>query len=181
MRAEYLLLGEILRPQGIKGEVKIKHYTDDPARFSALQTVYFPLDEGYTPVRLLNSRNQKDDVFLLIEGVSDRDEAEKLRGKKLYVRREDALPLEKDEYFIADLLGASVVTKKGEPIGTLKEIFPAGGADVYRVKTKEGMLMFPALQKVIVNTDVDKGIITLDEEKLAEVGVYEDRDTDHLS
>ena len=83
MKQEYLLLGEIVRPQGIRGEVKLRHYTDDPARCLELETVYRGQGSAYVPVRITGARVQKDDVFLTVDGVEDRNAAEKLRGVKI--------------------------------------------------------------------------------------------------
>ena len=78
MKQNYLLLGEIVRPQGIRGEVKLRHYTDDPDRFLDLETAYLQKDGAYQPVRVTGARVQKDDVYLTLEGVDDRNAAEKL-------------------------------------------------------------------------------------------------------
>ena len=106
MKQAYLLLGEIVRPQGIRGEVKVKHYTDDPYRFEDLETVYLKRGNEYQPIGVLDARVQKDDVYLTLEGIEDRNEAEKLRGVQLWVDRENAVELDEDQVFIADILGA---------------------------------------------------------------------------
>ncbi len=181
MLKPYLLLGEIVRPQGVRGEVKVRHYTDDPARFEELETVYFEKDGQYSPVALLSAREQKGDVFLLLEGVADRDAAEKLRGQKLYVDRAHARELGEDEAFIADMLGMHAENEQGEALGTLKAVVPAGGADVFVLDTPQGELMFPAIGEVVLKLDVENERMVLCQARLSEVSVYADRHTDHLS
>lgn len=181
MLKPYLLLGEIVRPQGVRGEVKVRHYTDDPARFEELETVYLEKDGQYSPIGLLDAREQKGDVFLQLEGVTDRDMAEKLRGQKLYVDRAHARELGENEAFIADMLGMQAVSEQGMPLGTLKDVAPAGGADVFVLDTPKGELMFPAIGDVVLELDVENARMVLCEARLSEVSVYADRYTDHLS
>ena len=174
MKQEYLLLGEIVRPQGIRGEVKVKHYTDDPERFYDLENVFLKRGDSYEPAVVTKARVQGDDVYLAIEGVEDRNEAEKLRGVQLWVDRENAVELGEDEVFIADILGAKAYDTKGNEIGVLKDVLTPGGVDVFVFKTKKGTLMMPALKTVILEMDADEGKIILDENRLEEVALYED-------
>lgn len=178
MKQEYLLLGEIVRPQGIRGEVKLRHYTDDPNRFLELQTAYRKEGDAYAPVRVEAARVQKGDVFLSLEGVRDRDAAEKLRGVKLYVDRAHARALSEDEVFIADILGAAAYGTSGKRLGTLREVLTPGGVDVFVFDTERGALMVPALKTVLLELDAENGRIVLDESKLEEVALYEDRHID---
>ena len=175
MKQEYLLLGEIVRPQGIRGEVKVKHYTDDPERFYDLEEVFLKRQEAYEPAVVTKARVQGDDVYLVIEGVNDRNEAEKLRGVQLWVDRENAVELGEDEVFIADILGAKAYDTQGNEIGVLKEVLTPGGVDVFVFRTPKGTLMMPALKTVLLELNADEGRIVLDEARLEEVALYEDR------
>ncbi|MEG2317026.1 MAG: ribosome maturation factor RimM, partial [Clostridia bacterium] len=121
MKQAYLLLGEIVRPQGIRGEVKLRHYTDDPGRFEELSSVWVKRGERYEPIQVMGARVNGDTVYLTIAGVEDRNAAEKLRGEKLYIDREHARELTQDEVFIADILGATAYDTQGGTIGTLRE------------------------------------------------------------
>ncbi len=177
MRQAYLLLGEVVRPQGIRGEVKLKHYTDDPERFFELETVYHREGAEYVPMKVTGARVQKDDVYLTLEGVDDRNAAEKLRGLKLWVDRAHARELGEDEVFIADILGAKAYDTKGTEVGTLREVLTPGGADVFVFDTPKGTLMVPALKTVLITLDAENGRIILDENRLSEVALYEDRDS----
>ena len=178
----YLLIGEILRPQGIRGEVKVRHYADDPYRFDELEyTLIQGADGSYSQLPIAACRVQKNDVFLKLEGVQDRDAAEKLRGVKLYVDRSHAKELDEDEVFIADILGATAYDTKGNEIGTLKEVLTPGGVDIFVFSTPKGSLMVPALKTVLLTLDAQNATIVLDEQKLDEVALYEDRNSDPVS
>lgn len=178
MIQSYLLLGEIVRPQGIKGEVKLRHYTDDPDRFYDLKTAYVKRGEGYEPIAVMGARVSKGDVFLTIEGVESRNDAEALRGTMLYIDREHARSLGDNEVFIVDILGAKAYDTKGGYIGTLKDVMKPGGADVFVFDTPRGEMMMPALERVIKVMDAETGRLVLDETTLGEVALYEDSDTD---
>lgn len=177
MKQAYLLLGEIVRPQGIRGEVKVKHFTDDPYRFEDLETVYIKRGQAYQPIGVTGARVQKDDVYLTLEGIVDRNEAEKLRGTQLWVDRANAVELDEDSVFIADILGAKAYDTQGHEIGVLKDVLTPGGVDVFVFKTAKGTMMMPALKTVILTMDADEGRIVLDENRLEEVALYEDRDS----
>ena len=177
MKQAYLLLGEIVRPQGIRGEVKVKHFTDDPYRFEDLETVYIKRGNEYQPIGVTGARVQKDDVYLTLEGILDRNEAEKLRGTQLWVDRANAVELDEDSVFIADILGAKAYDTQGKEIGVLKDVLTPGGVDVFVFKTAQGTMMMPALKTVILTMDADEGRIVLDENRLEEVALYEDRDS----
>ena len=175
MKQTHLLLGEIVRPQGIRGEVKVKHFTDDPYRFEDLETVYIKRGNAYEPIGVTGARVQKDDVYLTLEGIDDRNAAEKLRNVQLWVDRAHAVELSEDEVFIADILGAKAYDTKGNEIGVLKDVLTPGGVDVFVFDTPKGTLMMPALKTVLLTMDADEGRIVLDEAKLEEVALYEDR------
>ena len=175
MKQEYLLLGEIVRPQGIRGEVKVRHYTDDPERFYDLDAVFLKRGESYDEVSVEDARVQGDDVYLKLEGIDDRNEAEKLRGIQLWVDRDNAVELGEDEVFIADILGAKAFDTKGNQLGVLRDVLTPGGVDVFVLKTPKGNLMFPALKEVLLEMNAEEGRLVLDENRLEEVALYEDR------
>ena len=172
MKHDYLLLGEVVRPQG---EVKLRHYTDDPERFLDLTTVYREREGRYEPIGVLGARVREDNVFLMLEGVADRNAAEALRGVKLWVDRAHARQLGEDEVYIADILGAEAFDTQGGRVGTLREVLTPGGVDVFVFDTPTGTLMVPALKTVLLELDAENGKIVLDEKRLEEVGLYEDR------
>ena len=89
--------------------------------------------------------------------------------------RENAVELDEDQVFIADILGAKAYDTKGNEIGTLKDVLTPGGVDVFVFDTPKGTLMMPALKTVLLTMDADEGRIVLDEAKLEEVALYEDR------
>ena len=176
MYSEYLSIGEVLKPQGIQGQVKVRPDTDDPDRFTLLETVYILKNEQYTPIKIGNISVRADGfVYCNLDGASTREKAESQRGIELFVDRAHAVSLPEGAYFISDLLGCSVCTQAGEKIGIIKDVLQPGANDVYEVKCIDGKLMYiPVLPFVVLSVDVMAAKIIIDETRLSEVAVYED-------
>ena len=161
-----LNVGEILKPQGIRGELKVKPFTDDAEVFRDFTRVF--VEE--TPYKVLSVRTGGGLVFLGLKGVPDRNAAELLRGKQLYVAREDAPVPEEGRYYIADLLGCNLVTETGETLGRLTGVRQAA-TDIYTVEMDGKEVMFPAADGVITAVDVQSGTITVNKKRFFEVAV----------
>lgn len=160
-----LKIGLAVKPQGIRGEIKVQPLTDNVERFKKLREVYI---DGVL-YKVINARIGLNEVFISISGVSDRNTAETFRGKFLTVPRADAVELEQGRYFIADLIGMKVVKDSGETIG---EIFSVteGKTDVIWLKNeKDERLAFPFLRKLLINVDLESGLMTVSGEKIEEV------------
>lgn len=174
MLSEYLLIGEVLKPQGIHGEVKVRPITCDMMRFAHMKNIYLEKDGNFSSVGVHCTRIDPDAVYLLLEGVRDRDSAEKLRGQYLYVDREHAVQLPEDTEFICDLEGCEAVDDEGNTIGTLTEVLQPGAGDVYVFRGPRGEVLIPALKRVVLEVDVRNKHMLLSAQALREVAVYED-------
>ena len=164
-------IGEVLKPQGILGEVKIKPYTDNAERFLKLKTVFLEEEEH----KILRARVGGDGfVFLALSGVYDRNAAELLRGKRLFVPRENATPLKKNTYYIADVLGCRVVAEDGTDYGTVTDVTQAA-RDIYTLQTPDGKVArFPFLKQAVAEVDVEEKRISVVKRRMEEVLCYED-------
>lgn len=174
MLSEYLMIGQITKPQGVRGEVKVRPCTCDPARFEGLETVYVERDGGYAPLKVHVNRLGNDAVYMNVEGAQDRDAAEKLRGTLLYIDRAHAVPLDKDANFLADLYGLRGVVDDGRDLGKLTDVMQPGGNDVYVFKGPLGEVLVPALKSVVLAVDLDKGEMRLNGQRLDEVAVFDE-------
>ncbi len=170
----YLMIGQAVKPQGIRGEIKVLPLTDDPMRFMDLKSVF--LDErGERECEVKGARVQAGFAYVALAGVEDRNAAERLRGCGLYVDRKNAAPLPEGRYYIADLIGMEVYDERGEKLGTLTEVTQAGGNDVYEVKGARAF-RFPALARALKKVDVEGEKMVLDSAALREIAVYDDED-----
>lgn len=175
MLAEYLVIGEVLKPQGLRGEVKVRPITYDVNRFRALTEVYLRQGEAFQPREVCFERIHDGFVYLRFAGVEDRGVAEGLRGALLYVHRKDAVQLPENMHFICDLIGCDVVDTVGELVGVLKDVLTPGSNDVYVLDTPEGEVLLPALYSVVPDIDVERRRITVDREKMQEVAVFPEK------
>lgn len=171
---QYLLVAEIVKPQGVHGEVKARPYTDDIHRFETIDRLYVKTPEGIEPREVKCNRVHEGFVYLTFPGVASRAAAEGLRGTMLYIDREHAAPLSEDEAYIVDLIGCEAVDTQGNPMGTLIDVLQPGSLDVYVFRREKGTMMIPALKAAIPTVDVKAKRIVLNEEKLPEVAVFED-------
>lgn len=166
----FLEIGKIVKPQGVKGELKVMPLTDDPARFKTLREVVI---DGAT-FKVSGVKLSPDAVFLSLSGVSDRDYAETFRNKFVAVSRENAVELKENTFFIVDLIGCSIVDEKGNYIAEITDVTKAR-TDIITASDKDGKTMrFPFLKKYLISVDEEKGVMTVDGEKLGEVCCYED-------
>lgn len=149
-----LQVGVVTSTHGLKGEVKVYPTTDDPTRFKSLKKVLLQGEE----TRITGVKFFKQFVILKFEGIDEIDTAQKLKGQGLFVTREDAVPLEQNEYFIADLIGLTVITEDGSVLGTVSDVLTTGANDVYVVKTDSGReVLLPAIRECILEISVEEG------------------------
>ena len=155
---EYFEVGQIVNTFGIKGQLKVKPFTDDINRFEELKTVYICKKNEMKKVEIEDVKYNKQCVLLKVKGIEDLTQAEKYKGLFLKIDRKDAKKLPKDTYFIADILGLEVYTDEGELLGKVDDIFPTGANDVYVVKDKLGkQILLPSIPEVLKEIDLEKG------------------------
>ena len=171
---EYLLIGEITKPQGVQGELKVRPITCDPWRFEDMTYAFVLEGDNYRKVEIKVRKVNEDAVYLRMEGVLTRNDAEEVRGTKLYIDREHAVELDEDSTFICDLMGLKGVLTDGSEIGKIIDVMQPGGNDVYVFKGKKGEVLVPALKSVVVKVDLNEGVMLLDADRMAEVAVYDE-------
>lgn len=155
---EYFEVGQIVNTFGIKGQLKVKPFTDDMERFEELKTVYICKKNEMKKVEIEDVKYNKQCVLLKVKGIEDLTQAEKYKGLFLKIDRKDAKKLPKDTYFIADILGLEVYTDEGELLGKVDDIFPTRANDVYVVKNELGkQILLPSIPEVIKEIDLEKG------------------------
>ena len=169
MPDDNIVVGVILRPQGIAGEVKINPLTDDVKRFSGIK--YLITDDGIRHA-VKSVRINGGVAYVRFEDVTDRNAAELLRNSEVSVRRADAVKLPEGRHFIVDIIGCEVLCD-GESLGKVTDVLQNGCADVYCVRGAKD-LMFPIAEGVILDTDTDKKRIVVDRKRFSEVVCYED-------
>ena len=151
-----LEIGQIVNTFGIKGFVKVNPWVNDVTRFDDLKKVYIKIRKELKQVEIEEVKYHKNQVLLKLKGIETVEQAETLRNGILEISREDAIPLEEGEYFIADLLESEVYSDEGEKLGILEDIYNTGSNDIYVVKNELGKsILLPGIPEVIKEVDVE--------------------------
>ncbi len=151
-------VGVISSTHGIRGEVKAFPTTDDPARFRELTQVTLVTKRERRTLEIEKVRFFKQFVIVKFKGIDDINDMERYKGAELWIDREQAVPLEEGEYFIADLIGLSVMTDEGKKLGTLREVIRTGANDVYEVLMEDGKtVLLPVIDECVLDVDLEKG------------------------
>lgn len=169
MEKNYLTIATVVKPQGIRGEVKVLTMTDSPEDLKAFDKVYV----GGNCHKLLKVRPQGGNcAFITLDGIADRNAAELLRGQEIKADRADAPALPEDTFYIADVVGCRVVDENGAEIGTVRDITPAR-TDIYDVLAANGkVISFPAVNGLISDIDTVSRVVTVVRSRFEEVAVY---------
>jgi 16S rRNA processing protein RimM len=158
---DLIKIGQITGPHGIRGEVRLFPLTDFPERFTTLRQAL--LGPEARPIALRCRGTVKNLIILEIEGVTDRDQAEKLRLMYLQVPKADIYPLPEGYHYVFDLIGLDVVDPEGNPLGKLVDVDRASPAhDLYVVETGlRKRYMVPAVKEFVREIDLEKGRVVI--------------------
>lgn len=166
MKSE-LTIGKVLKPRGLKGEVKIETYSSDSARFSHLKRLKIDGQEY-----LVKSISLEGVIgYVTLDGIDTVEKAELLRGKFITANRDDLPKLPDGKYYIVDMIGLDVIAN-GDVLGEVTDVLQYGSADVYVVKTLESTLSFPAIKGIIKEVDLAGGRLVVDGALFSRVVVY---------
>lgn len=159
---ELLQVGVVTQTHGIRGEVKVFPTTDDAGRFRDLKKVFLDTGREKLPLEIQGVKFFKQFVIVKFKELDTINEVERFRRCPLLVPREDAVPLEEDEYYIADMIGMQVETEDGEAFGILKDVMETGANDVYVIDSiSHGEVLVPAIKECIRKVDVAEGKMTV--------------------
>ena len=153
---EFLEVGQIVNTFGIKGFVKVNPFTDDINRFDELKKVYIKNKSNKKVLEIEEVKYHKNMVLLKFKDIDKVEDAENLRNSYILIDRKDQKQLDKDTYYIVDLLGLEVYTDENELLGKLEDIYNTGSNDIYVVKDELGkQILLPAIKDVIKEIDID--------------------------
>lgn len=154
---DMLQVGAITSTHGIRGEVKVFPTTDDVNRFKKLKNVILDTGKEKKELEIEGVKFFKQFVILKFKGIDNINDIEKYKGRNLYVTRENAVKLKKDEYFIADLIGLTVVDEEEKIVGTLTDVIETGANDVYVVTMEGGKeVLLPAIKQCILEVNMEE-------------------------
>lgn len=164
---DFFQVGIITSPHGVHGEVKVFPTTDDARRFKRLKEVILDTGKEQKPLEIESVKFFKQLVILKFRGIDNINDVEKYRKCPLLVTRKNAVPLGRDEYFVADLTGLKVLDEDGTEIGVLKDVMATGTNDVYvidlngKLRYQAQELLLPAIKQCVLEVDVEAGFIRI--------------------
>jgi 16S rRNA processing protein RimM len=162
MMRDMVLVGTITGAHGIRGEVKLRSFTADPAAIAA----YSPLETAKgAKIEIAKLRPQKDGFIAILKGVTDRNAAEALRGTELFVPRERLPEPEEDEVYVHDLIGLPVFLADGSRLGEIVEVADYGAGDLIDVKVegRKDTVLIPFASQYVLEADGSKVVVDLPE------------------
>ncbi len=159
---DLLQVGAITSTHGVRGEVKVFPTTDDVKRFSKLKEVELETQTGTTTLHIKGVKYFKQFAILKFEEYDSLNDVESIKGRKLFVTRKNAVKLQKDEYFIADLIGMKVIDPDMQVEGELTDVMQTGANDVYDITLSDGRnFLLPAIADCIKKVDMKERVITI--------------------
>jgi 16S rRNA processing protein RimM len=151
---EFLNVARVLRPWGVRGEMKVELLSSHAEDFAPGQRVYASEDRSF---EVLSARAQRGRWIIKLAGYDTPEQAEALRDVVLRIPRQAAAPLRPNEYYHEQIIGLSVVTVDGETLGQVTEILATGANDVYVVTGSRGEVLLPARAEVVRSVDLAAG------------------------
>ncbi len=159
---DLLQIGVITRPHGVRGEVKVFPMTDDVKRFKKLKRTILDTGKGHIELECEGAKFFKQFVILKFKDHDSVESVEKYCRKGIFVTREDAVKLGKDEYFIADLIGMCARDEELGIEGTITNVIQTGANDVYVIDLEDGReLLLPAIRDCVLDVDTDERIMKI--------------------
>jgi 16S rRNA processing protein RimM len=159
MPPEFLAIGRVLRPHGVRGELLLEALTDFPRHLDGVGTIY--LGDAAEPHPLAGARMHRGRLLIQLEDCVDREAAEAFRGQLVQIWFGDAAPPPPGSYYYHQIVGLAVVTEEGETLGEVTEILETGSNDVYVVNGPSGEILLPALKSVILKVDLEAKRMTV--------------------
>lgn len=153
---DFFRVGVIANTHGIRGEVKIFPTTDDAKRFDYLKEAYIDAGKEKIKVEVSSVRYFKNLVIVKFKGIDNINDIERYKGKDLLVTRENALPLEEGEYYLADIIGANVYTEDGILFGSLEDVIETGANLVYSVQHEGKEVLLPVIDDCVKEVNVEE-------------------------
>lgn len=148
---EFITIGRISAPWGVKGKLKVKIETDFPQRFASGAKVY--IDQQ--PVTIDSAEWHGNKLVIKLNTIDSIAEAQNLRGKTLEIPYSQVQPLPEGQYYHFQMIGLEVWTTRGELLGTISEIINTESTDIYAVRNAKGEILIPATEDIVKSVDLD--------------------------
>jgi 16S rRNA processing protein RimM len=160
---ELIAVAKIIKPIGIRGEVKIQLLTDEINRLSHLTSVWIgKQQQAATEHKILRVRQDVKQCLAALQGIETIEAAESLRDQFLFVSQDETVPPKEGRYFVDDILGCEMATQKGEQVGTIVDVLTLPGNDLWVVRNGQKEILIPAVKEIVKEVDVKRKRIVID-------------------
>jgi 16S rRNA processing protein RimM len=159
MKLEFLLIGKVAKPHGLRGQVKVHSFAASHESFFAGRKIYWGSDEEKRALIISEVKVQAQSILLRFQGLDTRQQAEMISGSSLYLKTADLQPLPEGEYYWHQLIGSRVHNDQGRLLGVVEEIFSTAAHDIWVIRTVNKEIMLPAVEDFIAAVDLPHGEI----------------------
>lgn len=154
MKSDFLLIGKVAKPHGLRGQVKAYSYASSYESFSVGRKIYLNQDQGMKALLISEVKIQARSLLLHFQGLDTREQAEAISGYSLYIDEKDLQALPEGEYYWYQLIGSRVYTDQGRFLGLLEEIFSTPAHDIWVIRDDKKELMLPAVEDFVISVDL---------------------------
>jgi 16S rRNA processing protein RimM len=158
---DYVVIGKITKPHGIRGQVHVLSMTEDPARYQKLRSVFLNRNGERCERDIERVNITPTAVLLQLSGISDRTEAEAWRGALVEIAGQDVMPLPEGQHYYFELDGLTVETEAGQVIGKIVEVLSYPAQDLYVVKSSEREYLIPAVPAIVKKVDTERQVVVI--------------------
>jgi 16S rRNA processing protein RimM len=155
---EFITIGRVLAPWGVKGKLKVKIETDFPQRFASGAKVYI----SQQPMTIDSAEQHREKLVVKFSAIDSIEEAQKLQGKTIEIPHSQVQPLPEGQYYHFQMIGLEVRTTQGELLGKISEILTTEGNDIYIVRSAKGEILIPAIEDVVKSVDLEQGHVVIE-------------------
>lgn len=156
----FLVIGRILKPHGVRGELRVEILTESPERYDWLERVFVGENEP-EPYQVESVRFHKTWVLLKLAGCDNRNSANLLRSQLVQIPESEGIPLENGEYYLFQLIGLDVFSEEGENLGRITEVLETNANNVFVVNGEKGEILIPDIEDVVRLIDFDRSRVEI--------------------
>jgi 16S rRNA processing protein RimM len=160
MTDDWMLVGRVAGPFGVRGEIKIDPLTDFPDRFRQLESLHIGPDHDHYAIQ--HSRKHHGQILVSLVGVDSPEAVRELRGAEIYVPRSEAVPLPAGHFYLEDVLGLAVRTTDGAEVGTVTDVLKTGSNEVFVVGTGKEAVLIPVIKDAVSELNLDERRVVIE-------------------
>jgi len=159
MKSDFLLIGKVAKPHGLRGQVKVLSYASSNDSFFVGQKVFLGEGEEKKVLLISGVKVQPHGLLLNFQGLDNREQAEGLSGSSLYIDKKDLKALPEGEFYWHQLIGSRVFNDQGRFLGIMEEIFPTPAHDIWIIRDGKKEVLLPAVEDFVLSVNVPRGEI----------------------